>query len=115
MRQTISQNEETRKSLEVMLQNQMGEIKSHAIAIRNLEIQVRQMASERTISPQGALPSNTEAPRGNGKEQCQAVTLRSGKVLPTEMQDQRTQGNLQPHITTQLTLITPTIEPQPPS
>ena len=40
MRQTITQNEETRKSLEAMLQNQMGEIKSHAIAIRNLELQV---------------------------------------------------------------------------
>ena len=62
MRQTITQNEETRKSLEAMLQNQMGEIKSHAIAIRNLELQVGQMASERNTRPQGALPSNTEAP-----------------------------------------------------
>jgi len=38
--------------------------------------------------------------------------LRSGNVLPTEMQDRRTQGNLQPYITPQLTPLTPTIEPQ---
>lgn len=55
-----------------------------------------QIAGELKNRPQGSLPSMTEAPRGNEKEQCQVVTLRSGKVLPTEMHTQRNQDNLQP-------------------
>lgn len=55
-----------------------------------------QIAGELKNRPQGALPSTTEVPRGNIKEQCQAVTLIYWKTSPTVMQDQRTQGNSHP-------------------
>ncbi|XP_038874882.1 uncharacterized protein LOC120067385 [Benincasa hispida] len=57
-------------------------LKSQASSIRNLEIQVGQIASELKNRQPGVLPSNTKTPRNNnGKEQCHAVTLRSGKSL----------------------------------
>ena len=35
-----------------------------------------------TERPQGSLPSTSEVnPRTEGKEQCQAITLRSGKIV----------------------------------
>ena len=41
-----------------------------------------QMASLLTERQQGLLPSNSEVnPRGEGKEYCKAITLRSGKEL----------------------------------
>ncbi|XP_038889254.1 uncharacterized protein LOC120079150 [Benincasa hispida] len=57
-------------------------LKSQASSIRNLEIQVGQIASELKNRPPKVLPSNTETPgNSNRKEQCHAVTLRSGKSL----------------------------------
>ena len=41
-----------------------------------------QMASLLTERQQGSLPSNSDVnPRGEGKEYCKAITLRSGKEL----------------------------------
>lgn len=57
-------------------------IKSQAMAIKNLETQMGQMASILNNRPQGSLPSTTETnPRREGKEKCQAITLRSGKKV----------------------------------
>ncbi|XP_039132333.1 uncharacterized protein LOC120269114 [Dioscorea cayenensis subsp. rotundata] len=62
---------ETRTSL----QNQSAQI-------RNLEVQLSQMASMLTERQQGNLPSTSEAnPRKSGNEQCSAIILRSGKEL----------------------------------
>ncbi|XP_039143276.1 uncharacterized protein LOC120280481 [Dioscorea cayenensis subsp. rotundata] len=62
---------ETRTSL----QNQSAQI-------RNLEVQLSQMAGMLTERQQGNLPSTSEAnPRKSGNEQCSAITLRSGKEL----------------------------------
>ncbi|XP_062073591.1 uncharacterized protein LOC133777854 [Humulus lupulus] len=47
-------------------------------SIRNLEMQVWQLANMLNNRPQGNLPSNTEV---NPKEQVQAITLRSGKQI----------------------------------
>ncbi|XP_062104485.1 uncharacterized protein LOC133815692 [Humulus lupulus] len=47
-------------------------------SIRNLEMQVGQLANMLNTRPQGNLPSNTVV---NPKEQCQAITLRSGKEI----------------------------------
>ncbi|XP_062104242.1 uncharacterized protein LOC133815414 [Humulus lupulus] len=56
-------------------------IQSQATSLRNLEIQVGQLANELKNIPQGTLPSDTENTRRDGKEHCKAVTLRSGKNL----------------------------------
>ncbi|XP_039129088.1 uncharacterized protein LOC120265278 [Dioscorea cayenensis subsp. rotundata] len=62
---------ETRTSL----QNQSAQI-------RNLEVQLSQMAGMLTERQQGNLPSTSEAnPRKSGNEQCSTITLRSGKEL----------------------------------
>ncbi|XP_062088434.1 uncharacterized protein LOC133794996 [Humulus lupulus] len=47
-------------------------------SIRNLEMQVGQLANMLQSRPQGNFPSNTEV---NPKEQCNAISLRSGKKL----------------------------------
>ena len=56
---------------ETTLQNQ-------AASIRNLEVQVGQLASMMTERQQGSLPSNTET---NPREHVNAITLRSWKKL----------------------------------
>ncbi|XP_062100922.1 uncharacterized protein LOC133806851 [Humulus lupulus] len=56
-------------------------IQSQAASLRNLEIQMGQLANELRNRPQGTLPSDTKTPRRDGKEQCKAITLRSGKNL----------------------------------
>ncbi|XP_038891676.1 uncharacterized protein LOC120081070 [Benincasa hispida] len=57
-------------------------LKSQASSIRNLEIQVAQIASELKNRQPGVLPSNTETPgNNNGKEKCHMVTLQNGKAL----------------------------------
>ncbi|XP_062085233.1 uncharacterized protein LOC133791325 [Humulus lupulus] len=48
------------------------------LSIRNLEMQVGHLANMLQIRPQGNFPSNTEV---NPKEQCNAISLRSGKKL----------------------------------
>ncbi|XP_017974466.1 PREDICTED: uncharacterized protein LOC108661548 [Theobroma cacao] len=55
-------------------------IQSYGASLRNLEIQMGQLANSINSKPQGALPSDTQV-NPNGKEQCNAVTLRSGKEV----------------------------------
>ncbi|KAL9148479.1 hypothetical protein ABFS82_12G043800 [Erythranthe guttata] len=50
-------------------------------SIRNLETQMGQLATQLTARPSRALPSNTEDPRKNNVEQCNAVSLRNGRQL----------------------------------
>ena len=53
---------------------------NQATQIRNLEVQVGQLANMLNGRQQGNLPSTTEV---NPKEQCKAITLRSGRELET--------------------------------
>lgn len=53
-------------------------MQSQVASLRNLEIQMGQLASDTKSRPYRALPS-TEVPKSDGKEQCKALTLRSGK------------------------------------
>ncbi|XP_061981417.1 uncharacterized protein LOC133701500 [Populus nigra] len=53
-------------------------MQNQAASIRNLEVQVGQLANMLTGRQQGNLPSTTEI---NPKEQCKAITLRSGKEV----------------------------------
>ncbi|XP_024022668.1 uncharacterized protein LOC112091966 [Morus notabilis] len=58
------------------------QLQSQAASIRNLEMQVGQLANSMNNRSQGVLPSNTENnPRRDDKEHCKAITLRSGKEL----------------------------------
>lgn len=54
---------------------------SQAASFRTLENQVGQLAIAMNNCPQGALPSNTEVNPKRNVEQCQAISLRSGKIL----------------------------------
>lgn len=71
-----------------ILQNQNTLIQSQAASIRNLETQMGQIASALTTRQQGSLPSNTET-NPKDKEQCKAITLRSGREVevPEPTQD----------------------------
>ena len=57
-------------------------LNNQAAQLRNLEVQMRQMASLFSERQQGNLLGTSEInPRGDGKEHCKAITLRSGKTL----------------------------------
>ena len=64
------------------MQNQATQLNNQAAQLRNLEVQMGQMASLLTERQHGSLLSNSEANlRGEGKEYCKAITLRSGREL----------------------------------
>ncbi|XP_062086050.1 uncharacterized protein LOC133792148 [Humulus lupulus] len=69
-------------------------IRSQATSLRNLEIQLGKLANELRNRPQGTLPSDTENPRKDGKENCKAVTLRRGKNL--ELTEENCKRNSEP-------------------
>ncbi|XP_062093732.1 uncharacterized protein LOC133799748 [Humulus lupulus] len=69
-------------------------IQSQAASLRNLETQLGQLANELRNRPQGTLPSDTENPRRDGKEQCKAITLRNGKNL--ELTEDNCKRNSEP-------------------
>ena len=57
-------------------------LNNQAAQLRNLEVQMGQMASLLSERQHGNLPSTLEVnPRREGKEHCKVVTLRSGKTL----------------------------------
>ncbi|XP_062094211.1 uncharacterized protein LOC133800271 [Humulus lupulus] len=85
-------------SLESLMRDYMAKndavIQSQAASLRNLEIQLGQLANDLKNRPQGSLPSDTENPRRDGKEHCKAINLRSGKIL--EINDEKTKGSKEP-------------------
>ncbi|XP_024020121.1 uncharacterized protein LOC112091245 [Morus notabilis] len=66
---------------DAITQNQSALIQNQVASLRNLENQMRQLANALNSHPTGALPSNTEDPRHEGKEHCKAITLRNGKEV----------------------------------
>ena len=64
------------------LQHQVTQLNNQAARLRNLEVQMGQMANLLTERQHGSLLSNSEAnPRGEVKEYCKAIALRSGREL----------------------------------
>ena len=60
------------------LQNQSTQLQNQGAQLRNLEVQMGEMATMLSERPQGSLPSTSKVnPRGEGKEHCKAITLRS--------------------------------------
>ncbi|XP_060959081.1 uncharacterized protein LOC133030366 [Cannabis sativa] len=76
-------------SLESLMRDYMANndavIQSLAASLRNLEVQLGQLANDLKNRQQGTLPSDTKNPRRDGKEHCKAVTLRSGKILESNV------------------------------
>ena len=70
------------KETKANMQQEATQLNNQAAQLRNLEVQMGQMAILLTERQQGLLPSNSEVdPRGEWKEYCKAITLRSGKEL----------------------------------
>ncbi|XP_057450393.1 uncharacterized protein LOC130741551 [Lotus japonicus] len=71
-----------KKSLEELMENFINRadtsFKNHEAAIKNLETQVGQMAKQMSERPPGMFPLDTVI---NSKENCSAITLRSGATL----------------------------------
>ena len=65
---------ETRSSIR-NLENQMGQLAETKSSMRSLETQIEQLATLLSNRAPGSLPSTTEV---NPKENCKAITLRSG-------------------------------------
>ncbi|KAK9028456.1 hypothetical protein V6N11_025616 [Hibiscus sabdariffa] len=69
------------KSQGNLLQTQGALLQSHGSSLRALENQVSQISQALQVRPQGSLPSDAEVTKRNGKEQCSALTLRSGTTI----------------------------------
>ena len=62
-------------------------LNNQSTKIKNLKVQVGQMATMLNERQQGFLPSTSEVnPRSEGKEHCKAITLRSGKIVENSIQ-----------------------------
>ena len=71
------------------MQNQATKLNNQAAQLRNLEVQMGQMASLLMERQHGSFPNNSEAnPKEEGKEYCKAITLRSGRELEIPGQPQ---------------------------
>ncbi|KAM6570934.1 hypothetical protein CsatA_015014 [Cannabis sativa] len=83
-------------SLESLMRDYMAKndavIQSQAASLRNLEMQLGHLANELKARPQGSLPSDTENPRRDGKEQCKSIHLRSGKHLKNSEEEIKGSG-----------------------
>jgi len=81
LKEYITKNEMVIQNQTAVIQNQSAMIQNQAASLRNLENQIGQLANALNSRPQGALPSDTEDPRRDGKEHCKAIVLRRGKEL----------------------------------
>ena len=64
------------------MQHQATQLNNQAAQLRNLEVQIGQMANLLTERESGSLPSNSEGnPRREGNELVKVVRLRSGREL----------------------------------
>ena len=64
------------------MQHHATQLNNQVAQLRNLEVQMGKMASILMERQQGSLPSNSgENSRGEWKEYCKPITLRSGREL----------------------------------
>ena len=64
------------------IRSQSTQLNNQVAQLRNLEVQMVQMATLLTERQQSSLPRNSEMnPRREGKENVKAITLRSGREL----------------------------------
>ena len=66
------------------IKNQATRLNNQAAQLRNLEVQMGQMANILNERQQGSLPINSKKnSRGDGREHVKAITLRSSRELAT--------------------------------
>ena len=75
-----------------MLEESRREVSLLKSQLRNVEVQVGQVAQDNQRRLPGGLPSDTVS-TSKGKEQCNAVTLRSGKQLEEKSENQELISN----------------------
>ena len=67
------------------MQQHATQLNNQSAQLRNLEVQMGQMANLLAERQPGSLPSNSEVnPRRDGNEHVKSVMLRSGKELETQ-------------------------------
>ena len=77
---------EMRKSHHQFENETRTSLTNQATKLRNLEVQVGQMASMINKRQQGNFSSTSEVnPRSYGKEHCKVITLRSGKMVEIDI------------------------------
>ncbi|KAJ9543783.1 hypothetical protein OSB04_023490 [Centaurea solstitialis] len=96
-------------SLESVLKGFMNQTQA---TMRNFETQLGQLATEVKNRPQGSLPSDTEHPKREGKEQVKMISLRSADNLyDVVIESEPTLVDLEPTTTTVPLSIVPTPDP----
>ena len=73
--------------MEKLFEEQVKRTSLLETSLKNMEVQMGQLAQELHRRPQGGLPSDT-IPNPKGKEQCHAVTLRSDKKLENPIMEE---------------------------
>ncbi|XP_028806107.1 uncharacterized protein LOC114760956 [Neltuma alba] len=75
----------------------------HETAIKNLEVQMGQLASQMNVLTRSSLPSDTiPNPKRDGNEECKAISLRSGKQLPDIQRPSKTSKDITNSMVTDL-------------
>ncbi|XP_028768559.1 uncharacterized protein LOC114726160 [Neltuma alba] len=75
----------------------------HETAIKNLEVQMGQLASQMNVLTRSSLPSDTiPNPKRDGNEECKAISLRSGKQLPDIQRPSKTDKDITNSMVTDL-------------
>ncbi|KAJ9564240.1 hypothetical protein OSB04_000206 [Centaurea solstitialis] len=96
-------------SLESVLKGFMNQTQA---AMRNFETQLGQLAAEFKNRPQGSLPSDTEHPKREGKEQVKMISLRSADNLyDVVIESEPTLVDSEPTATTVPSSTVPTPDP----
>ncbi|KAJ9542864.1 hypothetical protein OSB04_029370 [Centaurea solstitialis] len=96
-------------SLESVLKGFMNQTQA---AMRNFETRLGQLATEVKNRPQGSLPSDTEHPKREGKEQVKMISLRSADNLyDVVVESEPTLVDLEPTATTVPLSTVPTPDP----
>jgi len=70
------------ETLEKFMQTSLTSKKNQEASMRNLETQVRQLAKQLAEQQSGQFSANTQP---NPKEQCEAITIRSGKQVGSDV------------------------------
>ena len=90
--QMLTSNTAFMNETKANMQHQATQLNNKAARLRNLEVQIGQMANLLTKRQPGSLPRNSKVNlRIDGNEHVKAVTLRSGKELEIQEQSPMTE------------------------
>ena len=84
-------------TLTQFMQASMTNQKNTEASIKNLEVQVGQLAKQLSKQPSGSFSANTQV---NPKEQCKAITTRRGTVVGLKDTDKKIEEKTDDHLVT---------------